>query len=148
MRIIHALAGISAILTLGACASTGGNEAEFASNPAFGSENDCFFARAVSDWRALDNRNLLVFTGRRSPYHVELSTPSRNLRSQETIAFSDRNGRICPFGGDAVIVGGPFPDRLTISSIRRLSEGELEDVYLQFGVTRPEIIETSEDPIE
>lgn len=148
MRIIHALAGIAAILTLGACASTGGNEAELAGAPAFGSDNDCFFARAVSDWRALDDRNLIVFTGRRSPYHVELSSSSTRLRSQETIAFSDRSGRICPFGGDAVIMGGPFPERLTISSIRRLSEGELEEVYLQFGIRRPEIIETSEDSVE
>ena len=82
MRIIHALAGISAILALGACASTGGNETEFASDSAFGSDNDCFFARAVSDWRALDNRNLIVFTGRRSPYHVELSTPSRRASTR------------------------------------------------------------------
>ncbi len=144
MRTLNIVSGLVATLALTACATQGqgGNQATF------GSDNDCFFARAVSDWRALDNRNLLVFTGRRSPYHVELSSPSMRLRSQETIAFSDRSGRICPFGGDAVIVGGPFPERLTISSIRRLSEGELEEVYLQFGVRRPEIIETSEDPIE
>ena len=140
MRYLHTLIGVSAIAALGACASTGGS-----SGPAFGNDTDCFFARTVSDWRALDNRNLIVFTGRRNPYHVQLSTPATQLRSQETIAFTDRAGRICPYGGDSVVIGGMLPDRITISSIRRLSEGELEDVYLQFGIRRPEIIETPEE---
>lgn len=138
MRFLHALLGLSGILALGACASTGGGEGTFAS------ANDCFFTRSISDWRPLDNRNLIVFTGRRSPYHVQLSTPTPRLRFQDAIAFTDRDGRICPYGGDAIVINGMMPDRITIASIRRLSEGELEDVYLQFGVRRPEIIETPE----
>jgi hypothetical protein len=148
MRISHALFGVSAILALGACASTGGSEAEFGSEPAFGSDNDCFLARLVSDWRPLDNRNLIVFAGRRNPYHVQLSRPTTRLRFQDAIAFTDRDGRICPYGGDAIVINGVMPDRITIASIRRLSEGDLENVYMQFGVRRPEIIETPEDSIE
>jgi hypothetical protein len=41
-----------------------------------------------------------------------------------------------------------MPDRISIASIRRLTEGELEEVYLQFGVSRPEIIETPEESVE
>lgn len=148
MRIFHALVGVTAILALGACASTGRNEAEFAGGPALGSDTDCFFARSVSDWRRLDNRNLIVFTGRRNPYHVQLSMRSMNMRSQESIAFSDRDGRICPYGGDSIIFGGSMPERISISSIRRLDEGSLEDVYRQFGIARPEIVETPEGSIQ
>lgn len=142
MRFLYVLVGLSAILTLGACASTGGGEATFASN------DDCFFARAVTDWRPLDNRNLIVFTGRRSPYHVQLSMRSTSLRFRDQIAFTDRDGRICPYGGDSIVVNGAMPDRISIASIRRLTEGELEEVYLQFGVSRPEIIETPEESVE
>lgn len=143
MRILHALLSLPAILTLGACASTGTG-----SGPAFASDNDCFFARSVSDWRPLDNRNLIVFTSRRNPYHVQLSAPTTRLRSQDTIGFMDRDGRICPYGGDAIVINGIMPDRITIASIRRLDEGTLEEVYLQFGIRRPEIIETPGEPVE
>lgn len=142
MRILNVASGLAAALALTACATPGENQA------AFGSDNDCFLARIVTDWRPLDNRNLVVFTGRRSPYHVELSMPTRNLRFRDSIAFTDRDGRICPYGGDSIVINGAMPDRITISSIRRLSEGELEEIYMQFGIRRPEIIETPEDDIE
>jgi hypothetical protein len=142
MRTLNVASGLVATLALTACAAPGGNQATF------GSDSDCFLARVVSDWRPLDNRNLIVFTGRRNPYHVELSMPSTRLRFQDTIAFTDRDGRICPYGGDAIVINGMMPNRITIASIRQLSEGELEEVYAQFGVRRPEIIETPEDSIE
>ncbi len=142
MRTLNLASGLLATLALTACATPGENQA------AFGSDNDCFLARIVTDWRPLDSRNLIVFTGRRAPYHVELSRESTNLRFRDRIAFTDRDGRICPFGGDSIVINGAMPDRISISSIRRLSEGELEDVYLQFGIRRPEIIETPEDEVE
>ena len=143
MRISNALLGLSSILALSACASTGSS-----TGPAFASDNDCFFAAAVSNWRALDDRNLIVWAGRRNPHHVQLSMRSTNLRSQETIAFADRDGRICAYGGDAIIINGMMPDQISIASVRRLSEGELEEVYIQFGIRRPEIIETPEDSVQ
>jgi len=143
MRKLNALLGLSSILALSACASTGSS-----SGPAFANDNDCFFAAAVSNWRPLDDRNLIVWTGRRNPHHVQLSMRSTNLRSQDTIAFTDRDGRICSYGGDAIVINGMMPDQISIASIRRLSEGELEEVYLQFGINRPEIIERSEASVE
>ncbi|MDH3419908.1 MAG: DUF6491 family protein, partial [Gammaproteobacteria bacterium] len=139
MRTLNFVSGVIAALALTGCASTGGSDAAIGREATFASDNDCFLARLVSDWRPLDNRNLLVFTGRRNPYHVQLSMPSTRLRAQDTIAFTDRDGRICPYGGDAVVINGFMPDRITIASIRRLSEGELEEVYLQFGIRRPAI---------
>ena len=141
MRTLNAVVGLVATLVLSACASSGGG-------PAFASDTDCFFARSISDWRPLDNRNLIVFAGRRNPYHVQLSMPTRNLRFRDQIAFTDRDGRICPFGGDAIVINGIMPDRISIASIRRLTEGELEEVYMQFGISRPEIIETPEGSVE
>ena len=143
MRILHALLGLSAVLTLSACATT-----ETSPGPAFGSDNDCIFARSVSDWRPLDNRNLIVFAGRRNPYHVQLSRASTRLRFSDQIAFTDRDGRVCPFGGDSIVINGAMPDQISISSIRRLTEGGLEEVYLQFGISRPEIIETPEESVD
>lgn len=142
MRALTAMTGFVATLALSACATSGGNAGTFAS------DNDCFFARSMSDWRPLDNRNLLVFTGRRTAYHVQLSMPTTALRARDTIAFLDRDGRICPYGGDAIVVNDFMQNRITIASIRRLNEGTLEDVYRQFGISRPEIIETPEGSVE
>ena len=128
-------------LAIAGCASTSGSGREEA---AFSSYNDCFFARSVTDWRPLDNRNLVVFAGARRAYHVELSMRSMSLRYQDQIAFTDRDGRICPYGGDSIVVNGALPDRISISSIRRLTESQLTDLYLAYGIRVPEIIETPE----
>ena len=128
-------------LTIGACASTSGSGR---TGEAFESYNDCFFARSVTDWRPLDNRNLIVFAGARRAYHVQLSMLSMSLRYQDQIAFTDRDGRICPYGGDSIVVNGALRDRISIASIRRLTESQLTDLYRAYGISVPEIIESPE----
>jgi hypothetical protein len=137
------LAGVVlSALALSACAAAGGSST--ASRTTFESYDDCFFARTLSDWRPLDPRNLLVFAAGRQPYHVQLATPSRSLNFEDAIGFYDRDGRICPYGGDAVVVNGLIPDRIPIASIRRLSEGELEALYAEFGIRRPAVIDAAD----
>jgi len=130
----------SAVALLSGCASTGSGSG----GAAFLSYDDCFFARSMTDWRPLDNRNLIVFTGARRAYHIQLATPSMSLRFEDTIAFTDRDGRICPYGGDSIVVNGLMPDRIPIASIRRMDEGQLEDLYRSYNIAGPEIIEAPE----
>lgn len=132
---IRLIVSAGALCVLAACATTSENQGS-----AFSNFNDCIFARSISDWRPLDRRNLIVFAGRRNPYHVQLSRQSMRLSFQQQLGFYDRDGRICPFGGDAVVIDGAIPERITISSIRRLSGEQLTEVYMQFGIERPEII--------
>jgi hypothetical protein len=56
------------------------------------------------------------------------------------IGVSDRDGSICPYGGDAIIVDGPMPDRISIRSIRKLSDVQLEQIYVEFGIKAPAIV--------
>jgi hypothetical protein len=144
MRSSMTLLGSIAALTLGACASTGPTDGD-AQGP-YLNYDDCFFANTMTDWRPLDNMNLVVFTGIRRAYHVQLAMRSMNLRFEDTIAFTDRDGRICPFGGDSIVVNGAIRDRIPIASVRRLTEGE--ELYMSFGVTQPEVIEEAEPPAE
>lgn len=130
----------AAALALGACASTGGGAG--GERTTYLTYNDCFYARSMTDWRPLDDMNLVVFTGVRRPYHVQLTMRSTSLRYQDAIAFTDRDGRICPFGGDALIVNGALQDRIPIASIRRLTESELEGLYRSFGIRTPEVVES------
>ena len=142
MRSLIALLGIAVALSVGACASTASSTS--AGGTAFQNFNDCFFANTITDWRPLDNMNLVVFTGRRQPYHVQLAMRSMSLRFEDRIAFTDRDGRICPFGGDSIVVNGALRERIPIASIRRLTEGQLEDLYRSNGIVGPEVIETPE----
>ena len=138
MNAARVLAIASAMALVSGCASTGSGGA------AFLSYDDCFFARSMTDWRPLDNRNLIVFTGARRAYHIQLATPSTSLRFEDTIAFTDRDGRICPYGGDSIVINGLMPDRIPIASIRRMDEGQLEDLYRSYNIAGPEIIEAPE----
>jgi hypothetical protein len=106
--------------------------------------NDCLLARTLRDWRPLDDENLLLFGAGRRAYLVELFRPAMSLGFNVMIGVYDRDGRICPYGGDAIVVDGPMPERIPIRSIRRLSDDELDEVYVRFGIRPPIVVEGDE----
>ena len=132
------------------CAATGSGDSSGAAPGGSGNQvfNDCFFASSMTDWRALDNRNLLIYAAGRRPYHVRLATPSSNLRFVENIGLLDRNGRICPYGGDAVIIDGGMPERIPIVSVRKLTDQQLLEVFVEFGIKPPEVVPAPELEVE
>jgi hypothetical protein len=144
MRRVNGIAAVALAGALCACAQTP------ATSGAEGSStyDDCFFASALHDWRPLDDENLILFASGRRPYHVELVRPAMGLSFAVTIGVYDRDGRICSFGGDAIIVDGVIPDRITIRSIRRLTDAQLDELYVQFGIRAPVVIETEEVDLE
>ena len=91
---------------------------------------DCIFFRSIYDWRAIDRYNLVIWApNRRSPYHVELDRPCDGLRFTDTIAFSSNlDGRLCAFGGDAVVVDH---DRCPIGAITKLNQEQLDYLLSQ-----------------
>ena len=91
---------------------------------------DCIFFRSIYDWRAIDRYNLIIWApNRRSPYHVELDRPCDGLRFTDTIAFSSNlDGRLCAFGGDAVVVDH---DRCPIGAITKLTPEQLDYLLSQ-----------------
>lgn len=130
----------AAFAAVGACAQSAATTRS--------SADDCFFASTLRDWRPLDDENLVLFGSGRTPYHVELFRPAMGLSFNVMIGVFDRDGRICPYGGDAIIVDGAVPDRIPIRSIRRLTDDELDELYVQFGVRAPAIVATDEVELE
>lgn len=93
--------------------------------------DECIFLRSLDSWQALDDWSLVVWTAAgRTPYLVTLLRPAPSLRSAFTIGFEDANGdgMICSYGRDALLLDDPVVGSATISSIRPLSEAQLEDV--------------------
>src|SRR5689334_17123892 len=52
-------------------------------------ETDCVWTKQITDWDALDDRNLIVYEGRR-PYKVELARTCAGLDFATLIGFYDR----------------------------------------------------------
>lgn len=93
--------------------------------------NDCFQRGNVRDFKSLDRKRLVVFApSRKHPYLVEVSPTCIGLKFSETIAFQSRDSRICPFGGDDLLVER---SRCSIVSISRLDSIEYEMVKARYG---------------
>jgi hypothetical protein len=136
------------LLAAGAAAMTG-CAAGGVSEGTRGAFDDCLFAVSLRDWRPLDDRNLILFGNGRRAHHVELVRPAFGLTFDVMIGVYDRDGMICPYGGDAIVIDGPMPDRIAIASIKRLSDDELDALYVRFGIRAPAVIETTEvEPAE
>jgi hypothetical protein len=133
-----------AALPLAACAAA----PQASDQPRTSRGNDCLFSVAVRDWRPLDDQNLILFSSGRVPYHVTLMRPAMGLDYDIMIGVYSRDGNICPYGGDAIIVDSPIPERISIRSIRRLNDDQLTQVYAEFGIIPPEVVNETEIPVD
>jgi hypothetical protein len=92
-------------------------------------ETDCIRTSLITDWDALDERNLIVYESRR-PYHVELAQTCFGLDFETMIGLYDRrgDGRICGFGLDRVIVDRVIPEGCSIAAVDELTDEQAEDL--------------------
>lgn len=133
LRIIPALLVLAVTV---ACASTEGQNLGSLSS-------DCMFSRGIRDYRALDNRNLIVYGMGRRPYHVVLASPSTNVEHEFTIGvYDDGDGRVCPYGRDAILIDGAIPERIQIRSIEEIAADEVEALEAEYG-----LIESADDAV-
>jgi hypothetical protein len=100
-------------------------------------ETDCLWTRTITDWNALDDRNLIVYSGRR-PYHVELIQQCLDLDFATVIAFYDRSGdeRICGYGMDRVIVDRTIPESCGIAAVDELTDEQAEELERRADLER------------
>jgi hypothetical protein len=113
---------------LASCAETA-TTGEAGDRAAAASENDCMRTSLITDWDALDDRNLIVYESRR-PYHVEVAQTCSGLDFATLIAFYDRGAdeRICGFGMDRVIVDRSIPDGCSITAVDELTDEQAEEL--------------------
>lgn len=99
--------------------------------------SDCILISTIRDYRTLDDRNLLIYGPADRAYFVTLFRPSFELRSSFQMGFSSRDNRLCPYGGDAIVVGGLTPEEVGIQSISRVSEEQEEQLLVRYGKKEP-----------
>lgn len=117
---------IAGSVLVSGCATQQGAAAAAAS-PGNKAREECIFSLTVRDWSALDGERLIIYgISRKEPYLVKLSFPSTDLSFAFAIGVydGDRNGRICGFGSDAILIPRGVPDRITINSVQRITVEE------------------------
>jgi hypothetical protein len=123
---------------LSACA-TSGDAYESAGDPVTVRGNDCILQSSIRDYRTLDDRNLIVSAGARGKYLVELSRKAFGLQSGWSIAFASPAGRICSGSGEILVDDGfGRKEAIRLSSIRKISQDELDALLVQYGKKDPE----------
>jgi hypothetical protein len=134
-----ALAVCVALGGLAACA-TGAPSGNSTARSSGGSPpSDCILGGNVRDYTALDNRNLILYGTGNRPYHVVLATPAIDLEREFSIGVYDGDAalggvsRICPYGGDAIIIDGPITERIPIRSIEQIDDVGVEALLVRFG---------------
>jgi hypothetical protein len=95
---------------------------------------DCILGGGIRDYSVLDERNLLFDGPGRTAYHVVLIRPATNIDREFQIGVYDNDGRICPYGGDAIIIDGPIRDVIPILSIERIDQQGVEALQVEFGI--------------
>lgn len=88
--------------------------------------SDCFSSDRVSDYKAISKDLLLVWSpNRHCAYAVGIGIGCSGIRSASGIAFSDRDGRICGFPDDKVILAGAFSEDCSITAVEKLTPERL-----------------------
>jgi hypothetical protein len=105
--------------------------------------SDCILGGNVRDFTPLDNQNLILYGPGNRPYHVVLATRAIDLEREFSIGVYDGDagfggvGRICPYGGDAIIIEGPITERIPIRSIEQIDDTDVDALLVRFGKAEP-----------
>jgi len=137
------LAGCAAFVWLAGCATVPPDGDSTARDTGGSLPSDCILGGNVRDFTALDNRNLILYGPGNRPYHVVLTRPAMGLEREFSIGVYDADagfggiGRICPYGGDAIIIEGPFTESILIRSIEQIDDTAVEALMVRFGKAEP-----------
>ena len=126
-------------LSFTGCATT--TSTEMSTRPACNPRSQCFNQGAVRAFRMLDRDPILVEVGaNRCPYVVEVDGIFCDLGFASTIAFQNRNGRVCS-AGRSYIISGPFTrsreDICRVRDVRSITDDELLERYAASGRLPP-----------
>lgn len=94
--------------------------------------SDCIWIRSIRDYKPLDDRSLLIWSGSR-PYYVSLVSRSLEMRSAFRMSVDSRDDRLCPYGGDGLNFGGLSRSPSRVRAISRISKDQAEELLVRYG---------------
>jgi len=99
--------------------------------------SDCILIRTIRDYTPLDDRHLLIRGAAKRGYLVSLTRPAFGMRSSFRLGFSSRDDRLCPYGGDSIVLGDMPNEQIRVRSITRVDEEQAEELLIRFGKREP-----------
>jgi len=99
--------------------------------------SDCILIRTIRDYTALDDSHLLIRGSARRGYFVTLGRPAFGARSSYRLGFSSRDDQLCPYGGDSIVFGGLGNESISVRSISRVNEEQIDQILIRFGKKTP-----------
>ena len=102
------------------------------------SGSDCISIRTIRDYTPLDRSTLLIEGSGKRNYLVTLAGPSFELRSSFRLGFSSRDGWLCPYGGDRLVLGGLSNEEVMIRGVSRITADQADELLLRYGKKMPE----------
>ena len=126
--------------TLAGCAGT--HEYRSSSTAALPGTAACFYRRNFyGSWQVLNNSTLILYTspGDREAYWVKLFQPAVGLKFNFRLGFYSVSNRsqICGDNTDYLIIPGNSPRRVLITSVRRLTVQERDQLLAEAGKPIP-----------
>ncbi len=101
------------------------------------SGSDCILIRTIRDYTPLSRDSLLIHASGKRSYFVRLFTPSFGLGSSFQLATRSRDDRLCPYGGDSIIVDRMPGGEARIQSISRVDPAQVEQILIHYGKIEP-----------
>lgn len=123
----HRLSWSGRILTAALCACVFMGGCQSAGQRAGGTQSNqgiCINTMSLGDWQVQDDEHVLLWAESREwAYRLTLTRPLLGLRFEEIMSIIDtnRDGRICAFGGDAILTRECSGVPVAIAAIDRLS---------------------------
>jgi Family of unknown function (DUF6491) len=99
--------------------------------------SDCILISTIRDYTPLDDSNLLIYGPGKRAYFVTLVHSTFELRSSFRLQFSSRDGQLCPYGGDEIVVGSFGHEAVGIRAISRVTEEQAEQLLIRYGRKEP-----------
>lgn len=118
------------------CATTGEPESGESGDVDFRG-SDCILISTIRDYTPLDDSNLLIYGPAKRAYFVTLVHSTFELRSSFRLQFSSRDGHLCPYGGDEIVVGSFGREAVGIRAISRVTEEQAEQLLIRYGRKEP-----------
>jgi hypothetical protein len=99
--------------------------------------SDCISIRLIRDYTPLSRDSLLIHASGKRSYFVRLLTPTFGMKSSFQLATKSRDDRLCPYGGDSIIVDRMPGGEARIQSISRVTPEQVEQLLIRYGKKEP-----------
>jgi hypothetical protein len=135
-NVVLQIVTVLVLCIVGGCAAPGEPDSGSSGDVDFRG-SDCILVSTIRDYTPLDDSNLLIYGPGKRAYFVTLVHSTFELRSSFRLQFSSRDGQLCPYGGDEIVVGSFGREAVGIRAISRVTEEQAEQLLIRYGRKEP-----------